>query len=203
MKLADPRFPRPRSAGFSLPVPLLLLVASAALAWWVGWYALLAVPLAIVLVTVPVAIHDQLRGTPEPELPSGQRIIDSPAPGHAFDVEAVAPALPSFEHARAFRNLADLVAFVGDCLERDDRAVLAAACAGDEGEGSVTDGAFKWLRAHQSRASLIDLYREQQLPNAAGTFKLGGHDRELGHVHVDLASPDGRSWHLVKIWQCR
>ena len=105
-------------------------------------------------------------------------------------------------HADPAGSLADQLCFLGDCLARDDRDALRRACAPDE-PAPIHDLAFDWLRARHDARSLTRLYRGRRFPTEPGTFTLGGHDRELGHVHVEFRSDDGARWRLGKLWMCR
>jgi len=46
------------------------------------------------------------------------------------------------------------------------------------------------------------LYQGKDFPAGADSFKLGGHAKELGHMHIDFKKENG-VWWLQEIWQCR
>ncbi len=43
---------------------------------------------------------------------------------------------------------------------------------------------------------------EKEFPCDCVEFKLGGHQSELGHIHIDFAKRDD-SWVIKSIWMCR
>ncbi len=180
-------------AGFSLPFMSLALLALTILVWGVGWWVVaLALGLAL-LATVVTMVRDHL-------VPPHHR-IDPPATTTPHP-EITSDDVP--EHGTFFSSLEDAVRFIGECLESDDQDRLSAACSGNgTGGDPLTSLAYNWLRERHTASSLAELYGERSFPRSPGTFKLGGHDRELGHVHVDFASADGTQWWLGAIWMCR
>ena len=85
-----------------------------------------------------------------------------------------------------FSSLADAVAFIVTCLDNDDHEKLAAAC----------------IKPLEDHPSIPDLYAGKQFPESETQFKLGGHAKELGHIHVDFVRNDD-GWAIEEIWQCR
>lgn len=174
------------SAGFSLPFATLLvlpvlLVLGLAL-WGGGPVLVLALGAGLTLTLAAGAVR-------------GARPAASMA---GTDPDLPPPTPPTSTEVLWVTSLADAVAFLGSCLEEDDLARLRAACAEDAQPES-----FAWLRERHTARSLAALYRRKRFSLRPGTFSLGGHGRELGHVHVDFASPDGERWWLRRVWTCR
>lgn len=177
------RPPAGSRAGFSLPLSTLALLALVGLSLvWGGWVlvAVLGACGGLVLATWAADLVVPPRG---PELPPE---------------EALPPEPPTSPEVLWGTDLASLLDALGALLEQDDLEGLRRRCA----EGAEA-GAFAWLRERHTAASLRALYAGRRLPGRPGAFKLGGHDRELGHVHVDLASADGERWWLHRVWMCR
>lgn len=63
-------------------------------------------------------------------------------------------------------------------------------------------GVFRALHAAQRTAPLADLFKNRSFPEDKNQLKLGGHNRELGHIHIDFIRMDGH-WYLDRIWMCR
>jgi hypothetical protein len=49
---------------------------------------------------------------------------------------------------------------------------------------------------------LPTLYAGRSFPGEGDEFKLGGHDKELGHIHIDFVR-NGDGWEINNIWMCR
>lgn len=110
-----------------------------------------------------------------------------------------------------FAALSEALGFLAAHLESGEAGVIAAACDPPP-EGMSRERLSAWLR-HQAWAleRLAEAHHEQDLreryagrefPRTACEFKLGGHDAELGHLHLDFRrTPEG--WLLQKIWICR
>jgi hypothetical protein len=105
--------------------------------------------------------------------------------------------------------LSAAIDFIAHALDVGDHSVLADACVAREPDvpGLPTRRQYR-LRAIELLASV---HREKPLrPFYAGRafllhesrFKLGGHGRELGHLHVDFLR-EGPGWRLEDIWLCR
>jgi hypothetical protein len=46
------------------------------------------------------------------------------------------------------------------------------------------------------------LYADWQFPIGGQEFKLGGHGRELGHIHIDFIKGLA-GWEIQRVWMCR
>lgn len=49
---------------------------------------------------------------------------------------------------------------------------------------------------------LARIFADLEFPEVGDSYKLGGHDKELGHIHIDFEKHRGM-WELSKIWECR
>jgi len=99
---------------------------------------------------------------------------------------------------RKFSRLADAVRFLARAIEAGDHSALAEASRDDLPADWVLDR----LRKQNDATPLVKLYAGRKFPAAAREFKLGGHDRELGHIHIDFVR-SGSRWEIQKIWMCR
>jgi hypothetical protein len=99
---------------------------------------------------------------------------------------------------RTFSTLAEAVYFLADALERRDDDALAGACHEPLPDRWVMDR----LRETNAATPLPRLYAGRDFPQGCATFKLGGHARELGHIHIDFVRRGG-GWEIQKIWMCR
>jgi len=115
--------------------------------------------------------------------------------------------------SRSFRTLAEAVAFLASRLEADDLEAIADQCGAAArdvereaaGVGSPRDHRLRAIEQLALRHAARDLrsrYRFRRFPWRARAFALGGHGKELGHVHVDFVK-DASSWRLEEIWVCR
>ena len=99
---------------------------------------------------------------------------------------------------RTFSTLAEAVRFLAYALERGDDAALAEAC-----REALPD---KWImdrfREQAAETPLVGLYAGRTFPPDGTTFKLGGHAKELGHIHIDFVR-SASDWEIRRIWMCR
>ena len=113
----------------------------------------------------------------------------------------------------SFEKLSEAVAFLASHLEQDDVEAIAFQCTDsvhDEARAAngsldpreVRRRAIRELGRRHATLSLRWRYLGRSFPSDASEHKLGGHDKELGHVHVDFARTDG-AWQLKEIWICR
>lgn len=113
----------------------------------------------------------------------------------------------------SFASLSDAVGFLADHLDVGDAESIAVECcdAEHDSEHNVSQRpppktyrlrAIQELGRRHRAQSLRSLYAGREFPGDATQFKLGGHDAELGHVHVDFVRTD-ISWRLKEIWICR
>lgn len=99
---------------------------------------------------------------------------------------------------QTFSTLADAVRFLSAAIGRGDDDALADACHEALPDKWIVDR----LREQAAETPLVGLYAGRTFPQEGTTFKLGGHAKELGHIHVDFVRCDG-GWEIHKIWMCR
>lgn len=100
----------------------------------------------------------------------------------------------------SFASLQDAVNFLVSCVDTQDHDALSAASL----RAANVDARLLLaaLKARHERTPLTQLYAGREFPQDANHLKLGGHDRELGHVHVDFVKK-GKAWYLDGVWMCR
>ncbi len=109
----------------------------------------------------------------------------------------------------SFTELSAAIDFIAHALDVGEHGVLADACVTREldAPGLPARRAYR-LRAIELLAgvhrekSLRSLYAGRAFPPQESRFKLGGHARELGHLHVDFVR-ESTGWKLENIWLCR
>jgi hypothetical protein len=106
----------------------------------------------------------------------------------------------------SFRSLDEALAFIEKRLEDDELDGLFGACREDR-ESDYMRGLIlehpRQINAEVGlRALYLDCSRPMAFPQDAEAFKLGGHNKELGHIHIDFRKVGAR-WQLEAIWKCR
>ena len=113
-----------------------------------------------------------------------------------------------------FRELHSAVGFLATMLEHRRFGELADACLqATDLDDAMLQGSLQSKRNYRLRAisalaekhaaaDLRNVYAGHEFPTSESQFKLGGHDAELGHVHIDFQRTSGR-WVLREIWICR
>ena len=96
-----------------------------------------------------------------------------------------------------YKDLAKAVGFISACLDKNDYKTLSAACT-----HAPNVHILKQLRVVHRKQPLGKLYAKRTFPAKGNSFKLGGHDKELGHIHIDFTKKDG-AWRLKTIFMCR
>ena len=99
--------------------------------------------------------------------------------------------------SNTFKDLTGAVSFIATSLDKSDLKTLADACS-----QVPKEHVLKQLGALHRAKSLPKLYVGRKFPANGDTFKLGGHAKELGHIHIDFTRQDG-AWRLKAIWLCR
>ncbi len=99
---------------------------------------------------------------------------------------------------RAFSNLAEAVKFLAQVVSLKDYEALAQACH----EKLPQEWVLERLQDLQESTPLPELYAGWEFPRDARQFKLGGHGKELGHIHIDFVKSKA-GWEIQKVWMCR
>ena len=97
-----------------------------------------------------------------------------------------------------FVDLAAAVRFLADALEVGDDDALTNASHEALPDPWVLDS----LLEQNATTPLIELYAGRSFPPSATVYKLGGHAKELGHIHIDFVRSDA-GWEIQRIWMCR
>jgi hypothetical protein len=127
-------------------------------------------------------------------------------------------------YPRSFETLAEAIDFIAECVESGSaltlfhetlasqvpvRKLVLKTAAGrivvpvqPEAAEHFADWVFPRLCQQQERMDLRARYSDRDFPPDAERLKLGGHDSELGHVHIDFIRRD-EGWCLEQIWECR
>lgn len=112
-----------------------------------------------------------------------------------------------------FDSLESAVSFISTRLEANDFDALLRQCEPEPDDPRAVELGLPTIRErglmvlaelkrrHASR-DLRSLYAGRKFPDGDTAFKLGGHDAELGHIHIDFAR-SVQGWRLRQIWMCR
>ena len=101
-----------------------------------------------------------------------------------------------------FTTLAQAVAHISQCLEKNTSKDLFAACTEKRKPSRLDETIFSHLQKRNEDKKLAELYSEREFPQDQKVYKLGGHGKELGHIHIDFMKR-GKTWSILKIWMCR
>ena len=103
-----------------------------------------------------------------------------------------------------FSSLAEAVQALDGALAAPNpgAALLALLPAGTTYLSEHPEVAAMLCKERERTGPFSKLYAKRQFPEAATTFKLGGHQSELGHIHIDFIR-EGAAWKLKDIWNCR
>ncbi len=102
---------------------------------------------------------------------------------------------------KSFTNLQHAVDFIATSLESTNDTVIASACLDIKHQRSF-EGALYVLRFINKSKPLRDMYADKSFPADKTSFTLGGHNKELGHVHICFIQTNG-VWKLENIFECK
>lgn len=116
---------------------------------------------------------------------------------------------------RYYTTLKKAIEFISECIENDEPQRLFDSILHEE--TGFDDGFERWkrfsfppLRAQFNIMDFRKRYINRKFPtkkDGGDTLTLGGHDKELGHVHIVFARVvvGGRrgGWAIVRIFRCR
>ncbi|MHA3775490.1 hypothetical protein ACXR0O_28565 [Verrucomicrobiota bacterium sgz303538] len=104
---------------------------------------------------------------------------------------------------RQFKDLKEATAVLDQCLAAHSRQQLLKIVAQPDGNFGRSPALFDSLTREWKRTGPFSvLYSSRKFPVVGSTFKLGGHDSELGHMHIDFKRTEA-GWVLDDIWICR
>lgn len=115
--------------------------------------------------------------------------------GQAAEQTKAEPAAPT-----SFTSLKAAVSFISSCLDQNDFAKLADACTNKVLRPD--ESLLKRLKAKHEEKPLPELYAGMEFPTVGRVLELGGHDKELGFIHI-LFEKEGDKWFLESIVLCR
>ena len=99
---------------------------------------------------------------------------------------------------RTFSDLAEAVHFLAQVVSQKDYEALALACH----EKLPEEWILERLQEKHESTPLPKLYAGWEFPADSRQFKLGGHAKELGHIHIDFVKSNA-GWEIQEIWMCR
>ena len=116
------------------------------------------------------------------------------------------PAQPRAKRAAVerptFGNLAEFFEWADPLLADKQIHTILAAQSGRVGSREGPLRSLRQLRSTLDGKSLSEVFAGTEFSKAYKHFKLGGHNKELGHCHIDFVQNNGR-WMLDRIWHCR
>jgi len=111
-------------------------------------------------------------------------------------VFAAEEARPRFQQIAAFLTWAD------KNLAADNYETLITAQVDAKDTRETKLAYVKQLDVELGKAKLAKIFEGREFPKEATTFTLGGHEKELGHCHIDFLKKDD-AWQVARIWHCR
>jgi hypothetical protein len=114
------------------------------------------------------------------------------------------------ERIKCFQSLSAAVAFIVDCIETNSASALLAQMARAETSAQVSSSypsyfaewLFPKLTERHRELDFRSRYKDWTFPEDSRTFTLGGHDKELGHIHI-IFSKRANGWVINEILECR
>jgi hypothetical protein len=111
---------------------------------------------------------------------------------------------------KQFHSLATAIAFISECVESNSALALFNQSVLIERQSEqfverpdhFIEFTFPELQRQFQVMDFRIRYKDSSFPDNTEIFKLGGHDKELGHTHIDFLRR-GDDWVIDKIWQCR
>lgn len=108
-------------------------------------------------------------------------------------------------HPPTFGDLKEAVLFISDCASKQDVSRLSGAVANGYGI-STPEQRYGHLLDQLGRINqgtpLTQIYDGREFPEGADTMTLGGHNKELGHIHILFRKQD-EGWVLWDLGMCR
>ena len=102
----------------------------------------------------------------------------------------------------SFSELSDAVAFIVRCIDDNTPERFSEAFIEPERFPHAYESKFDGLVEINKHTPLTALYEGKQFPVIDSSFTLGGHDKELGFIHIRFVKTNG-VWHLSEIMECR
>ena len=111
---------------------------------------------------------------------------------------------------KQFHSLESAIDFISECVESNSAIALFNQTMSSENQKAdllkETDHFIKYTFPQlQRQFQIMDFrirYKNNSFPENEKFFEVGGHDKELGHIHIDFLKLED-SWIIKEIWQCR
>lgn len=101
-----------------------------------------------------------------------------------------------------FPSLEVALIWMDQTLDAKDDIRLASAILAYQKNPEAGIPYLNQLTNSRGNRRLSTIFKDRSFPKNAETLKLGGHDKELGHVHIDFLKIQNE-WVLKDIWSCR
>ena len=104
-----------------------------------------------------------------------------------------------------FDDLDAAMGFVISCIKSDDVASLIKAMKHERKVQPYLERnrhAFERLKSQHAATPYEELTKGLSFPSNSTEFKVGGHGKQFGHIHIDFEKR-GTKWYLKSIWDCR
>jgi hypothetical protein len=111
---------------------------------------------------------------------------------------------------KQFHSLESAIVFISECVESDSAVILFNSTVSSKSQEKqffnepdyFVEATFPPLKKQFQVMDFRIRYKGYSFPEDGKSLKLGGHDKELGHMHIDFLKI-GDDWVIDKIWQCR
>lgn len=103
----------------------------------------------------------------------------------------------------SFVKFKDAIQFISDTLGNDNYDKIKESCVGKDGKPTdCPKYTFDNLKKLNEKNPVLKTYEKTEFPEDKDNFKLGGHMKELGCIHIDFIKVEG-SWFIQDLWTCR
>lgn len=110
--------------------------------------------------------------------------------------------LPAEDKLPHFPSLKTALAWMDQTLDAKDGARLGSAILACQKDPEAGAASARQLAEARGDRRLATIFKDRSFPENSGSLKLGGHGKELGHVHIDFLKIQNE-WILKDIWVCR
>jgi hypothetical protein len=103
----------------------------------------------------------------------------------------------------SFIKLNDAIQFISGTLGNNNYDKLKESCVGKEGKSAgCPKYTFENLKKINEKNPILKTYEKIEFPEDKDNFKIGGHMKELGCIHIDFVKIQGK-WFIQDLWTCR
>ncbi len=121
---------------------------------------------------------------------------------HTLIISVLLTAISLAGEPLKFETLENFLTWADAKLRSDDYEGFASAQVANKDIKETRISYIKKLDADLGIGSLSQTFKGKVFPADKHIFKLGGHNKELGHCHIDFVKVKG-GWQLARVWQCR